>query len=68
MDFELSSEHRQWRASVHTFCASELQPHAAEFDERAEFNAEAVHKMAPLGLLGMLVPEELGGAGLDTLG
>jgi alkylation response protein AidB-like acyl-CoA dehydrogenase len=68
MDFELSSEHRQWRASVHAFCASELQPHAAEFDERAEFNAEAVHKMAPLGLLGMLVPEELGGAGLDTLG
>jgi alkylation response protein AidB-like acyl-CoA dehydrogenase len=68
MDFELSSEHRQWRASVHAFCASELQPHAAEFDERAEFNAEAVRKMAPLGLLGMLVPEELGGAGLDALG
>ncbi len=68
MDFELSSEHRQWRASVHAFCASELQPHAAEFDERAEFNAEAVRKMAPLGLLGMLVPEDLGGAGLDTLG
>jgi len=68
MDFELSSEHRQWRASVHAFCAAELQPHAAEFDERAEFNAEAVRKMAPLGLLGMLVPEELGGAGLDMLG
>jgi alkylation response protein AidB-like acyl-CoA dehydrogenase len=68
MDFELSSEHRQWRASVHAFCASELQPHAAEYDERAEFNAEAARKMAPLGLLGMLVPEDLGGAGLDTLG
>ena len=68
MDFELSPEHRQWRASVHAFCASELQPHAAEFDERAEFNAEAARKMAPLGLLGMPVPEELGGAGLDTLG
>jgi alkylation response protein AidB-like acyl-CoA dehydrogenase len=68
MDFELSSEHRQWRASVHAFCASELQPHAADFDERAEFNAEAVRKMAPLGLLGMVIPEDLGGAGLDTLG
>jgi alkylation response protein AidB-like acyl-CoA dehydrogenase len=68
MDFDLSSEHRQWRAAVHAFCAAELQPHAAEFDQRAEFNAEAVRKMAPLGLLGMLVPEELGGAGLDMLG
>ncbi len=68
MDFELSPEHRQWRSAVHAFCAAELQPHAAEFDERAEFNAEAVRKMAPLGLLGMLVPEVFGGAGLDMLG
>jgi alkylation response protein AidB-like acyl-CoA dehydrogenase len=68
MDFELSSEHRQWRASVHAFCAAELQPRAADLDERAEFNAEAVRKMAPLGLLGMAVPEEFGGAGLDTIG
>ena len=68
MDFSLTEEHRQWRASVHAFCASELQPHAAEFDERAEFNAEAVRKMAPLGLLGMLIPEAYGGAELDMLG
>jgi alkylation response protein AidB-like acyl-CoA dehydrogenase len=68
MDFGLTEEHRQWRASVHAFCAAELQPHAAEFDARAEFNAGAVHKMAPLGLLGMLVPERYGGAELDMLG
>jgi alkylation response protein AidB-like acyl-CoA dehydrogenase len=68
MDFALTEEHRQWRAAVHAFCATELQPHAAEFDERAEFNAEAVRKMAPLGLLGMLVPEAYGGAELDMLG
>jgi alkylation response protein AidB-like acyl-CoA dehydrogenase len=68
MDFGLTEEHRQWRASVHAFCAAALQPHAAEFDARAEFNAEAVRKMAPLGLLGMLVPERYGGAELDMLG
>jgi alkylation response protein AidB-like acyl-CoA dehydrogenase len=68
MDFALTEEHRQWRASVHAFCAAELQPHAAEFDARAELNADAVRKMAPLGLLGMLVPERYGGAELDMLG
>ena len=68
MDFALTEEHRQWRASVHAFCAAELQPHAAELDEKAEFNAEAVRKMAPMGLLGMLVPEAFGGAELDMLG
>lgn len=68
MDLALSEEHRQWRASVHAFCAAELQPHAAEFDARAELNADAVRKMAPLGLLGMLVPERYGGAELDMLG
>ena len=67
MNFELSDEQRMWRQAVHEFCAAEVKPHAAEMDARSEFNASAVEKMAPLGLLGLNVPEELGGAGVDPV-
>ncbi len=68
MDFNLSDEHRMWRQSVHEFSAAELRPHAAEYDQRAELNAPALKKMAPLGLLGLTVPEAYGGPGVDALG
>lgn len=67
MNFELSVEQRMWRQAVHEFCAAEVKPHAAEMDAGSEFNASAVEKMGPLGLLGLNVPEELGGAGVDPV-
>lgn len=67
MNFELTDEQRMWRQAVHEFCAAELRPQAAEMDLRAEFNAAAVGKMAPLGLLGLNIPESLGGAGVDPV-
>ena len=67
MNFELSDEQQMWRSAVHEFCAAEVKPLAAELDARSEFNAGAVHKMASLGLLGLNVPEELGGAGVDPI-
>lgn len=67
MDFELTDEQRMWRQVVHEFCLQEVKPQAAELDARAEFNAEAVGKMAPLGLLGLNIPEEYGGAGVDAI-
>ncbi len=67
MDFELTEEQRMWRHAVHDFCAQEVKPRAAELDARAEFNAEAVSKMGPLGLLGLNIPEEYGGAGVDAI-
>ncbi|MEW6569105.1 MAG: acyl-CoA dehydrogenase family protein [Chloroflexota bacterium] len=67
MDFELTPEQRLWRETVHEFCAREVRPFAAEMDARAEFNAAAVRKMAPLGLLGLNIPEEFGGAGVDAV-
>ncbi len=67
MNFELSEEQRMWQSAVHEFCAAEVKPLAAEMDARSEFNAGAVQKMAALGLLGLNVPEELGGAGVDPL-
>jgi alkylation response protein AidB-like acyl-CoA dehydrogenase len=67
MDFELSEEQRLWRRSVHDFVANEVRPKARQVAETGAFNWEAVHKMAPLGLLGLNIPEEYGGAGVDAL-
>jgi alkylation response protein AidB-like acyl-CoA dehydrogenase len=67
MDFQLTEEQRMFRDMVHEFAEKELAPHARHTDEAAEFNAEAVKKMGPLGLLGLNVPEEYGGAGVDPV-
>ncbi len=67
MDFELTQEKRLWRETVHEFCAREVRPSAAEMDARSEFNAAAVRKMAPLGLLALNIPEEYGGSGVDAV-
>lgn len=67
MEFELSEEQRMWQQAVHDFCTQEVKPLAAEMDERQEFNAGAVEKMGPLGLLGLNIPETYGGAGVDAV-
>ena len=67
MDFDLNEEQVMWRSAVHDFVAREVKPKARDVDETAEFNWVAVHKMGPLGLLGLNVPEEFGGAGVDAV-
>jgi alkylation response protein AidB-like acyl-CoA dehydrogenase len=67
MDFDLSEEQRMWQEAVHDFVAREVKPRAHEVDEEARFNWEATRKMGPLGLLGLNVPEEYGGAGVDPI-
>ena len=67
MDLQLTEEQQMFRDMVHEFAEKELKPRARHTDEAAEFNAEAVKKMGPLGLLGLNVPEEYGGAGVDAL-
>ena len=67
MDFDLSEEQKMWQDAVHDFVAREVQPKAREVDETGEFNWEAVRKMGPLGLLGLNVAEEYGGAGVDAV-
>ena len=65
MDFELTPEQRQVRAVAREFAQAELGDKIAPYDERHEFPHEIVQKLGPLGFLGVLVPEEYGGAELD---
>jgi butyryl-CoA dehydrogenase len=67
MNFELTQEQQMWKQAVHDFVSREVKPKAQEVDEEAKFNWEAVRKMGALGLLGMNIPEEYGGAGVDAI-
>ncbi len=63
----LSSEQEMIRQTAHDFAQNEIAPIAAQFDETGEFPSETIRKMGELGLMGIEVPEEYGGAGMDTL-
>jgi butyryl-CoA dehydrogenase len=67
MDFQLTEEQRQVRDMCREFAAAELAPNARRWDEHHEFPREAIRKMAELGLMGIAVPAELGGAGMDNV-
>ncbi|MCY3831454.1 MAG: acyl-CoA dehydrogenase family protein [Chloroflexi bacterium] len=63
----MTEEHDMLLAAVRDFAQREIVPIAAEYDESGDFPLETVRKMGALGLMGIEVPEEYGGAGLDTL-
>src|SRR5215204_1199852 len=65
--FSLSEEHRMIRDAARDFAQSEIVPIAAEFDESGEFPHATIKKMGEMGFMGIEVPEEYGGAGMDTL-
>ena len=67
MDFELTEEQRMIRDTARDFAAREVAPKAAELDKTGRWPAEILAKMAELGLLGVAIPQEHGGAGMDTL-
>jgi alkylation response protein AidB-like acyl-CoA dehydrogenase len=67
VDFELSEEQRMVQSSVREFVAGEIAPRAREGDEQAMFPREQLKGLADLGLMGMIIPEEWGGAGFDTV-
>ncbi len=67
MIFELTDVQREIQKTCRELAARELQPNARGWDERHEFPTAAVKRLGELGLLGVCVPEEQGGAGLDAL-
>ncbi len=64
MNFELTEEQQQIKSSVREFAESEILPNVMEWDETQHFPVELRPKLAELGLLGVIFPEEYGGAGL----
>jgi alkylation response protein AidB-like acyl-CoA dehydrogenase len=67
MNFDLTEEQLKWKEIVHDFVSKEVKPSARKVDEEGQFNWQATHKMGPIGLLGLNVPEEFGGAGVDAI-
>lgn len=67
MDFNLTEEHKMIRTTARQFAQNELLPVAAELDEKSLFPTQHLARMAELGLMGMMIPEEWGGSGLDTI-
>ena len=67
IDFEFTEEQAMIRDAAREFADKELAAGAAERDEKERFPTEQIKKMAELGFMGMMVPEESGGAGMDTV-
>jgi len=67
MDLDLPSEYEDFRAVVRDFAESRIAPIAEELDREHRFPYGIVEEMAGLGLMGIPFPEEIGGAGGDTL-
>lgn len=67
MDFTLTEEQRLFQEAVRDFCEREIRPYAAEMDESGHMRMEAIAKMPDLGLVGLQVPEEYGGADFDSI-
>jgi butyryl-CoA dehydrogenase len=67
MDFDLTEEQRLVQQTARDFAAREIEPKAAELDRTARWPTEIVARMAELGFLGLAIPPELGGAGLDNV-
>jgi alkylation response protein AidB-like acyl-CoA dehydrogenase len=67
LDFELPETHRLLRDSVREFAEREVRPSARRWDAEERFPREIVPKLAELGLLGIRIPEQYSGSGLDML-
>jgi alkylation response protein AidB-like acyl-CoA dehydrogenase len=67
MDFELTEEQQMIQDAAREFARSEIAPVAAEFDDSGEFPVETVRQAGALGFMGIEIPEEYGGAGLDSI-
>src|SRR5512145_1234308 len=65
--FPFTEEHEMIRQAARDFAQKEIAPIAAEFDETGDFPSKTIKKMGEMGFMGIEVPEDYGGAGMDTL-
>src|SRR6476619_1810045 len=67
MAFELPESHRTLKASLKDFCERKVKSQAREWDKDETFPMDVVRELGQLGVMGMLVAEEYGGAAMDSL-
>jgi butyryl-CoA dehydrogenase len=67
MKLELNDQQKMIQKMVREFAEKEVAPIAADLDKKEEYPAKTLEKMSKLGLLGIIIPTEFGGAGLDTI-
>lgn len=67
MDFTFTEEQKQLRKSVREFALGEIAPHVMEWDEASHFPTEILPKLSEMGCMGVIFPEEYGGAGLGYI-
>jgi alkylation response protein AidB-like acyl-CoA dehydrogenase len=67
MELTLPESHRALQASLRAFCQEKVKPFARAWDHEERFPAEVVRELGEMGALGILVSEEFGGAGMDSL-
>ncbi len=67
IEFELTEEHKALQQTVREFVAGEVAPYIKEWDEKSHFERSVFEKMGELGLLGVCIPEQYGGAGFDYI-
>src|ERR1044072_3641757 len=67
MDFALTEEQKQIKQMVREFAESEIQPHLMQWAEAQHFPTDVFRKAGELGMLGVTIPEEYGGAGLSYI-
>ncbi|HWG57588.1 MAG TPA: acyl-CoA dehydrogenase family protein [Candidatus Acidoferrales bacterium] len=67
MEFSLSDEQQQLRRTIRDFAEAEIAPHVMEWDEASKFPSEILPGLADMGCLGVVFPEEYGGAGMGYL-
>jgi len=67
VEFSFTEEQQNLRRSVREFAEGEIAPHVMEWDEASHFPLEIIPKLAEMGLLGVIFPEQYGGAGLGYI-
>lgn len=67
MHFQLTDEQQLLQQTIRNFAQTEIAPAAARLDAASQFPTEHLPKLAEMGLLGMMIPAEWGGAGMDTM-
>lgn len=67
MDFELTEEQKMIRKTVRDFAEKEIRPVRAEYDEKEEYPIDILRKLGDIGIMGMAVPQEYGGSGVDVI-